>query len=97
LEETKAILAKVKEFISSIGLTLSESKTKITNLNISEALFLGTIIKRARRFSFSRPSHNHVLRINSKKLRLEAPIKRIIKKLHEADFMKNNDSCPKFV
>jgi group II intron reverse transcriptase/maturase len=97
LEETKAILAKVKEFLSSIGLTLSESKTKITNLNISEALFLGTIIKRARRFSFSRPSHNHILRRNSKKLRLEAPIKRIIKKLHEADFMKNNDSCPKFV
>lgn len=97
LTETKTILAKVKECLTDIGLTLRESKTKITNLNTSEVLFLGTIIKRARESSYSRPSHNLIMKINSKKLRLEAPIQRILKKLQDADFMKNNISCPKFV
>jgi hypothetical protein len=80
-----------------MGLKLSESKTKITNLNKSKALFLGTIIKRSNEFSYSRPSHNHILRRNSKKLRLEAPISIILNKLRDAGFMKNNKSNPKFV
>lgn len=97
LEETKVILTEVKDHLSTMGLTLSESKTKITNLNTDEVLFLGTIIKRARMFSYSRPIHNNILRRNSKKLRMEAPINKIVKKLHDADFMKDNESNPKFV
>jgi hypothetical protein len=97
LKETEEILVKVKECLSLMDLTLSDTKTKITNLNSSEAVFLGTIIKRARKYSYSRPSHNLILRRNSRKLRLEAPITRIIKKLHHANFMKNNKSSPKFV
>jgi hypothetical protein len=97
LKETEAILAQVKNCLTEMGLTLSESKTKITNLNNSKALFLGTIIKRAREYSYARTSHNNVLKRNSKKLRLEAPIQRILNKLHNADFMRNNESCPKMV
>lgn len=96
-EETKVILNKVKKQLSVMGLTLSENKTKITNLNTENVLFLGTNIKRAREFSFSKPTHNNILRRNSKKIRMEAPIDRIVKKLHNADFMKNNESSPKFV
>jgi len=80
-----------------MGLTLSETKTKITNLNTDKVLFLGTIIKRANEYSYSRSSHNNILKRNSKKIRMEAPIDRIVKKLHDADFMKNSKSCPKFV
>jgi group II intron reverse transcriptase/maturase len=97
LQETQAIMAKVKDFLGEIGLTLSETKTKITNLVTGEALFLGTTIKRAREYSYTRPSHNNMLRRNSKKLRMEAPIARIINKLHTANFMKNNESCPKLI
>ena len=80
-----------------MGLTLSELKTKITNLNDSRAMFLGTSIKRAREYSYSRPSHNLMLRRNSKKLRLEAPITRIQKKLKDAGFIKFGKSYPKFI
>ena len=80
-----------------MGLTLSESKTKITNLNESQAMFLGTSIKRAREYSYARPSHNLMLRRNSKKLRLEAPITRIQKKLKDAGFIKFGKPYPKFV
>nr|YP_009327877.1 hypothetical protein [Epichloe festucae]APB96835.1 hypothetical protein [Epichloe festucae]APB96895.1 hypothetical protein [Epichloe hybrida] len=97
LEETKVILTKVKNQLSAMGLTLSESKTKITNLNTESVLFLGTNIKRAKEFSYSKPKHNNILRRNSKKIRMEAPIQRIVNKLHNAEFMKNNKSSPKFV
>lgn len=97
LPETKAILAEVKDFLTSIGLTLSEKKTKITNLNNSDALFLGTNIKRASEYSYARTSHNSILKRNSKKLRMEAPIKRILEKLKNADFMKGNVAQPKVV
>lgn len=80
-----------------MGLKLSDSKTRITNINNAEALFLGSIIKRAREYSYARTSHNSVLKRNSRKLRLEAPIQRILKKLHDADFMKKNEACPKLV
>lgn len=95
--ETKLILTKVKNQLYTMGLTLSDSKTRITNLNIEDVLFLGTIIRRASKYSFSKPKHNNILRRNSKNIRLEAPISRIVKKLHNADFMKNNIASPKFV
>lgn len=54
LAETKETMLKVKEFLLKVGLTLSETKTKITNLNTSRALFLGTEILRAREVTFHR-------------------------------------------
>jgi len=97
LKETETIQAEVRTFLESIGLKLSDTKTKITNINTDEALFLGTLVKRAREYSYSRPSHNNMLRRNSKKLRLEAPISRILKKLREADFMNGEKARPKLV
>lgn len=97
LSETKAIMVEIKNFLSFIGLTLSERKTKITNLNNSDALFLGTSIKRGNEHSYARTSHNNILKRNSKKLRMEAPIKRILDKLKNADFMKGNETQPKIV
>jgi len=96
-EETLEILGKVKSHLESMGLTLSEKKTKVTNLNLSSALFLGVLIKRASQHSFTRASHNSILKRNSKKLRFEAPIPRIIEKLKNADFMREGRPSPKFV
>jgi hypothetical protein len=97
LEEAKSILQRVKVFLDSIDLNLSDSKTKITDISTSEALFLGTNIKRASQVSFSRPSHTRYLKRNSRKLRLEAPIRRILKKLQQANFLKGGKPSPKFV
>jgi hypothetical protein len=77
--ETIQILDKVRIHLNELGFTLSENKTKITNLNTSRALFLGSYIKRATEYSFSRASHSQFLKRNSKKLRLEAPIDHILK------------------
>lgn len=53
-KETLDILNSINTYLFSIGLTLSASKTKVTNLNTSKVLFLGTVITRARKHSFSR-------------------------------------------
>lgn len=80
-----------------MGLTLSEAKTKVTNINSSSALFLGTYIKRATEHSFTRMSHNSILRRNSRKIRLEAPMSRILNKLENAGFISSGLSIPKMV
>lgn len=97
LIETEEILNKIEAKLSSMGLTLSKSKTKVTNLNKSSVTFLGTKIFRAREHSFSRLRNSSILKRNSRKLRLEAPLVRIMSKLHDTDFMKESQSCPKFV
>lgn len=97
LSEAEDFLSKIDEKLASMGLTLSKAKTKITNLNSSSFTFLGTKILRAREHSFSRRAGFSVLARNSKKLRLVAPLQRIITKLHDADFMAKNESAPKFV
>lgn len=96
-EETVQILNKAINHLSEMGLTLSDKKTKITNLNSSRALFLGTFIKRATELSYSRPSYNLYLKINYKKLRLEAPIDRILDKLADVDFIRSGKPSPKLV
>jgi group II intron reverse transcriptase/maturase len=98
-EEAVEIFNKIDQRLSEVGLTLSKSKTKITNINEQEITFLGTTIFRARKTSSTKMSHatQGYLKRNSKKLRLEAPLVRILKKLHEADFMKEGKSAPKFI
>jgi hypothetical protein len=80
-----------------MDLNLNETKTKIVDISESEVLFLGTNIKRAKEYSFSRPSHNRHLRRNYRKLRLEAPIPRILKKLTNANFLAKGKPAAKFV
>lgn len=80
-----------------MGLTLSESKTKVTNLNSGAALFLGTYIRRATEHSFTRSGHKNILKRNSRKIRLEAPLSRILGKLKDAGFIRNGVPSPKMV
>lgn len=93
-KETLDIKNKINSNLGDLGFTLSESKTKITNLNKSKVSFLGTNIFRARSTTFARVKVGNVniLRRNSRKLRLEAPMNAIISKLHEANFMRSNES-----
>jgi len=95
--EAENICNRIKTFLNSIGLKLSDSKTKITNLNTSKVLFLGTFISRARKYSFSIIKGSNILKRNSRKLRLEAPLLRIKQKLHATNFMKGNKPYPKFI
>jgi len=95
-DEAERIFKEIEIVLSKIGLTLSRTKTRITNINDQGFLFLGTFIFRARRISFARLA-GALIKRNSKKLRLEAPLIRIMKKLHEADFMKAGKSNPKFI
>nr|ATI20532.1 group II intron reverse transcriptase/maturase [Juglanconis juglandina] len=97
LKEAKEFLSVIDEKLGSMGLALSKAKTKLTNLNSSSFMFLGTKISRASEFSFARKSGTSLVVRNSKKLRLMAPLPRIVTKLHETDFMEKGKSSPKFV
>lgn len=76
-----------------MGLTLNETKTKITNLNENKVMFLGTTIHRGKEYS----KQNGILQRNPRKIRLQAPITKILSELKEAGFMKNGKSSPKLV
>lgn len=97
LQEAKEILNKISLFCASIGLTVSESKTKITAINTDPALFLGTSISRSNHRSHSKMGTMRRLRRNNLGLRFEAPLDRINKKLSQAKFMVNGKSAPKFL
>jgi len=81
-------------------LGLSESKTKITNLNKSYALFLGVKFFRSRTSTYlSNVSGkgSSLFKRNTRKLRFEAPLNKILKKLESAGFFDGKKSTPKFV
>lgn len=92
-----SILSKVKDFLTSIDLNLSETKTKVTSLNEEAIIFLGTKIFRSDHTSYSRIGVFRRLRRNKLGLRLEAPIDRIRDKLTKASFIENGKSSPKFL
>jgi retron-type reverse transcriptase len=94
-EEAEQIRNKVRDFLASIKLKLSESKTKTTNVNVSKVLFLGTTITRAKHTKYSRIGT--ILKRNPRRLRMEAPLIRVKAKLKEAGFIKKGKSYPKFV
>lgn len=80
-----------------MGLTLNLDKTKITDINFEPVLFLGVNIKRSRRYTYARPSHSGILNRNSRHLRFEAPLSRVLNTLKENSFMKSGKSYPKMV
>nr|NP_039503.1 hypothetical protein ScpofMp05 [Schizosaccharomyces pombe]P05511.4 RecName: Full=Uncharacterized 91 kDa protein in cob intron [Schizosaccharomyces pombe 972h-]CAA26587.1 unnamed protein product [Schizosaccharomyces pombe]CAA38288.1 unnamed protein product [Schizosaccharomyces pombe] len=86
--QTKEILAKITCFCSSIGLTVSPTKTKITNSYTDKILFLGTNISHSKNVTFSR--HFGILQRNSGFILLSAPMDRIAKKLRETGLMLNH-------
>lgn len=97
IKDAKNVLNKVKEFCSSIDLTLSESKTKLTSLNSDSVIFLGTKISRSKHVSYSRLDLVRRLKRNKLGIRLEAPLDKIKKKLSQASFMSDGKSAPKFL
>jgi len=73
-----------------MNLKVSETKTKITNINKDRAVFLNVNIFRSHHTKFS--NNQRLLR----KLRLTAPIDKIRAKLEQAGFMRNGEAHPKF-
>lgn len=95
--EALETLEKVRNFCTSIDLTLSETKTKLTSLNTDTVLFLGTNIMRSNNSNFSRIGSMRRLKRNKLGIRFEAPLDRIKKKLSQASFMDKGISAPKFL
>ena len=87
--ETKDILNKVTLFLNDLGLTVSPTKTKITNTYKDIALFLGTNIAHSTSVTYSLHKRGTFQR-NSGFLKLSAPMEIIYKKLKEAGFMSNH-------
>jgi group II intron reverse transcriptase/maturase len=83
------ILSKVTLLLKNLGLTVSPTKTKITNTYKEPALFLGTNIAHSQSVTYSLHKRGTLQR-NSGFLVLSAPMKRIYKKLQEAGFMSNH-------
>lgn len=83
------ILSKVSLFLKNLGLTVSPTKTKITNTYKEPALFLGANIAHSQSVTYSLHKRG-TLHINSGFLVLSAPMKIIYNKLKEAGFMSNH-------
>ena len=96
-QEAESIKIQVKDALTSMGLTLNENQTKITNINKSKALFLGTYITRAKHRKFNRVKHKSAIKRNPLRLRFEAPMRSIKSKLTEAGFLKNAKTNPLFI
>jgi group II intron reverse transcriptase/maturase len=95
IKETQEILSKVIKFCSEIGLTVNETKTKITNLNKSKAKFLGVSLSRSKHTKYR--IIKNVISRQSRKLRLEVPISDIKNRLRTASFLKGDIPNPKFL
>jgi group II intron reverse transcriptase/maturase len=97
LKETELILENVKIYCETIGLEISETKTKLTNLQKSKALFLGTELSRSNVRKYSRVSSSSSTKRLPLGLRLTVPLLRIMQKLSQAGFLKNGVPSPKFL
>lgn len=96
-EDCVYLLKKIQIFLKeNLKLNLSDSKTLITNANKDRALFLGTEIFRLKDQSFS-SSQFGFLKRNGREVRLEAPRLKIVNKLTDAGFRKNNIPVPRFL
>lgn len=71
-----------------MGLDLNKEKTLITHAGTGKALFFGTYIFKARVQKLRRSDKNRNVQ-NSREIRLEAPIQRIVSKLTKANYFRN--------
>lgn len=85
---------KVRNFLKERGLTLSDTKTLITNINHEKAKFLGANIFRTSVTTYGRRNRGFLMRDN-KTIKLTAPVDRVLKKLANAGFMEKGISAPK--
>lgn len=82
------ILKRIRIYCKDqLGLEVSEEKTKITNAYKDHVLFLGTKIKHATTYTFSR--RKGIVQRNRKTLLLTAPMGKIKKKLMASGFIMN--------
>jgi group II intron reverse transcriptase/maturase len=97
LKDCKDILKKVSDFCSSIGLTVPQKNTKITNLSTSKALFLGVELSRSNTIKFSKDKSRSTTKRQGLRLRMTAPIAIIKKKLKDTGFIVKNEPAPRFL
>jgi Type II intron maturase len=97
LTDAKNVMNLISEFLETkLKLNLNKDKTLITHLQKDKALFLETLIGKARMRTFTKISIGQPVR-NPLKLRFEAPMERITKKLISASFIKNGRPAPRFL
>lgn len=97
LTDVKLILSQIRWFLAKeLKLELSENKTLITHIATQKVLFLGVYIGRARTTRFTKYTLGQPIR-NGLRLRFEAPISVITKKLTMANFIEDNRPRPKFL
>ncbi|KAL0953080.1 hypothetical protein HGRIS_005418 [Hohenbuehelia grisea] len=94
--EAADILNRVTLFLKDLGLTVSPTKSKITNTYKEPALFLGTNIAHSKAVTYSLHKKGTLQR-NSGFLVLSAPMDRIYKKLRENGYMKNHRGMTRVV
>jgi len=88
LKDTVNLKNKMATYCESIGLTLSDSKTKITNLLKNKAKFLGVYISRnAGNHETIRGATNNTRQRTNKQLRFTVSINEIRKKLKNNRFI----------
>ena len=98
--EAKEIEEKVGAYLKTLRLDLNKEKTKITNINKDRVLFLGTYL-----FRSNHRRYVHVVGVGDRKfrrrdalkIRLEAPLTRILNKLMETQFIAKGKSSPKYI
>jgi hypothetical protein len=87
---------KIRVFLKdTLGLELSEAKTKITNANSEHAEFLSVRIKKSNHETYA--VRRGVVSRNVKNMRLTAPIDKVTKKLTNNGFMAGDRPYPKFI
>jgi nicotine oxidoreductase len=88
-KQTVEILDKVMDFCATIGLTVSPTKTKITNSYKDKILFLGTNIRHSKHQTYSKHTGG-VLQRNRRAILLFIPLMRIKRRFAELKFAINN-------
>lgn len=89
---------KISQYLDDIGLTLSENKTKISNMETDHIKFLGVMMTRSTHVKhFQTPNSRDILQRASLKVRVTAPMDDLRAKLSQNKFMLKGRSHPKFV
>ena len=75
-DDATRLKESIKNFLGKLGLTLSEEKTKISNMSEDYIKFLGICMTRQSHVkSFGSTRKSHVIQRTSRKMRIEAPLR----------------------
>lgn len=96
--DAEKIKELIKVFLTDKGLTLSEEKTKISNMGTDKIKFLGFQMSRQSHVKhFVSPSKKHVIQRMPLRMRIEAPLDDIRRKLYALGILKNGRPYPRNV